>query len=249
MREYELTVVFDLAVAEAGGNDAAPELVDTYIAARKGTILKHDHWGRRRMAYPIKRQIDADYVVSRVELEPEEVTPLEAAMKIDERIYRHLIVRADELPLPPPPREPRRMPGEQQEGADGAVSRQPSAVGEPATEAAAEQPAAAVAAEAAVEAPSPVAEPQPDADPDTAEPLVSAADPAAITPAASEEAAPAADAATADEAEAGEPAAEEQPEVETPLTEAPAAAVESAPTESEAPAEAGTEDEEDAPSA
>ena len=86
MREYELVVVFDLAVAETGGADAATDLVDTYIAARKGTILKHDHWGRRRMAYPINRQIDADYVVSRVELDPDEVTPLEAAMRFDERI-------------------------------------------------------------------------------------------------------------------------------------------------------------------
>jgi small subunit ribosomal protein S6 len=112
VREYELMVVFDLSVAETGGNDAAPDLLTTFVEARKGTVLKHDHWGRRRMAYPINRAIDADYVVSRVEIEPEDVTPLEAALRIDERVYRHLIVRADELPVPPPPREPRRIPTE-----------------------------------------------------------------------------------------------------------------------------------------
>lgn len=110
MREYELTVVYDLAVAEAGGPDAAPQRLSQLVESRGGKVLKVDHWGRRRLAYPIHHALDADYVVSRVELEPEGVNPLEAALRIDERVYRHLIVRADELPAPMPPREPRQAP-------------------------------------------------------------------------------------------------------------------------------------------
>ncbi|MBI2767133.1 MAG: 30S ribosomal protein S6 [Chloroflexi bacterium] len=111
MREYELTVVYDLAVAEAGGADASVQHLTTAIEARGGNVARVDHWGRRRMAYPINRQIDGDYIVSRVNLDPANVRALEAALKIDERVFRHLIVRADELPPPPQPREPRRMPG------------------------------------------------------------------------------------------------------------------------------------------
>jgi small subunit ribosomal protein S6 len=107
MREYELTVVYDLSVAEAGGQQAAVDRLSASVVARGGEVLKVDHWGRRRMAYPIKSAIDGDYVVSRVNLEPSAVNALEAALKIDERVYRHLVVRADELPAPPPPREPR----------------------------------------------------------------------------------------------------------------------------------------------
>ncbi len=140
MREYELTVVYDLAVAEAGGPDAGPERVKSLVEGRGGKLLKVDHWGRRRMAYPIGRALDGDYVVTRVELEPAAVAPLEAALKIDEKVYRHLVVRADELPAPPPPREPR-------------------APREPAGEAAAAAPAAPVAeAPAAPAAEAPVAE-------------------------------------------------------------------------------------------
>ena len=136
MREYELTVVYDLAVAEAGGPDAAPQRLSQLVEARGGKVLKVDHWGRRRLAYPINHALDADYVVSRVELEPEGVNPLEAALRIDERVYRHLIVRADELPAPMPPREPRQAPA--------AATAAPAA---PATATAA--PAAATAAPAA----------------------------------------------------------------------------------------------------
>lgn len=109
MREYELTVVYDLAVAEAGGPDASVEHLTRAVESRGGKVLRTDHWGRRRMAYPINHVIDADYVVSRVELDPSGVAPLEAVLRIDEKVYRSLVVRADELPVPPPPREPRQM--------------------------------------------------------------------------------------------------------------------------------------------
>jgi small subunit ribosomal protein S6 len=68
MRDYELTVVYDLAVAEAGGADAGPQRITAMVESRGGKMLKVDHWGRRRMAYPIGTAIDADYVVTRVEL-------------------------------------------------------------------------------------------------------------------------------------------------------------------------------------
>ena len=110
MREYELTVIYDLAVMEAGGADASIQNLTTHVEARGGKVTKVDHWGRRRLAYPIGRAIDGDYIVSRIEIDPTGVNPLEAAMRIDERIFRHLVVRADELPVPPPPREPRRDP-------------------------------------------------------------------------------------------------------------------------------------------
>jgi small subunit ribosomal protein S6 len=112
MREYELTVVYDLAVAEAGGPDASVEQLTTTVETRGGKMLRVDHWGRRRMAYPINRIVDADYIVSRIELEPGDVAPLEATLRINEKVLRHLIVRADELPVPVPPREPRQMPGQ-----------------------------------------------------------------------------------------------------------------------------------------
>src|SRR5690348_2433982 len=135
MREYELAVVYDLAVAEAGGPDASVEQLTHAVEARGGKVVKVDHWGRRRMAYPIGRAIDADYIVSRIELDPADVAPLEAALRIDEKVYRHLVVRADELPVPVPPREPRQAPPPQAEAAQAAPAASPVAVAEPPTEA------------------------------------------------------------------------------------------------------------------
>jgi small subunit ribosomal protein S6 len=161
LREYELTVVYDLAVTEAGGPDAGPQRIASLVEGRGGKMLKVDHWGRRRMAYPIGRALDGDYVVTRVELDPTAVAPLEAALKIDEKVYRHLVVRADELPLPPPPREP-RVPREPAAEAAPAAAPAPAAEAAPVAAAeapvaeapAAEAPAADAPAETAAEAPS-----------------------------------------------------------------------------------------------
>jgi small subunit ribosomal protein S6 len=139
MREYELTVIYDLSVAEAGGQQAAVDRLQNAVTARGGEVVKVDHWGRRRLAYPIKAAIDGDYVVTRVMLDPAAVTALETALRIDERVYRHLVVRADELPPPAPPREPR---------APRRVAEPEAAVAAPAP---AEAPAPAPAAPAAEE--------------------------------------------------------------------------------------------------
>ncbi|MCL6645556.1 MAG: 30S ribosomal protein S6 [Dehalococcoidia bacterium] len=154
MREYELTVVYDLALQEAGGPDASAERLRQTVESRGARVLKIDHWGRRRMAYPIRHAIDADYVVSRIEAEPSSVSAIETALRIDERVYRHLIVRADELPAPPPPREPRETRAE---------APAPAAEPAPVAEASAEAPAAASAddapaAETPAEADAPAAE-------------------------------------------------------------------------------------------
>lgn len=143
-----MTVVYDLTVAEAGGPEAGPQRITALVEARGGKMLKVDHWGRRRMAYPINRSIDGDYVVTRVELDPQGVSALEAALGIDERVYRHLVVRADELPVPPPPREPRE-PRPSAVVAEAPAAEAPAAAVEtPAAEAPAEAPAAEVVAEA-----------------------------------------------------------------------------------------------------
>ena len=52
MREYELAVVYDLAVAEAGGPEASVELLTHSVEARGGKVIRVDHWGRG--AWPIR---------------------------------------------------------------------------------------------------------------------------------------------------------------------------------------------------
>lgn len=98
MRDYEVTVIYDLALAESEGRDAPVQRLTSMVRNYGGEVTAVDHWGRRRLAYPIRHKIDGDYVVARVRLDPTNVRPLEHALRIDEQVYRFLVVRAEELP-------------------------------------------------------------------------------------------------------------------------------------------------------
>jgi small subunit ribosomal protein S6 len=190
MREYELTVVYDLAVAEAGGPDAGVQQLTGVVEGRGGKVLKVDHWGRRRMAYPIKGAIDGDYVVTRIELDPTSVSQLETVFRLNEKVYRHLVVRADELP-PPPPERPHRAPPP------------PVAAAAPAPAPVAEPPPAPAAAEPApsAEAPPPLAAAEEAPEPATGDAPAPA--PEATSDTVVEAAAEPAEPATAEEQPAG----------------------------------------------
>ena len=95
LRDYELTVILSPEI----GDDAVTESIDRVTAAvtsRGGEVVEVNHWGRRRLAYPIKRHMEGNYVASQVRLDPEQVTSLESNLGISEDVIRHLIIKAGE---------------------------------------------------------------------------------------------------------------------------------------------------------
>jgi small subunit ribosomal protein S6 len=70
--------------------------VSDFITSRGGEITQVDRWGKKKMAYPINRFSEGNYVVSRFKMEPGMTTELEASLKISEQILRHMLVRLDE---------------------------------------------------------------------------------------------------------------------------------------------------------
>ena len=94
-RDYELVVILNPEI----GDDAVPnsiQKVEQGITSSGGEVTESNHWGRRRLAYPIKRHMEGNYVVSQVKLDPTTVPELEATLRISEDVIRHLIIRADE---------------------------------------------------------------------------------------------------------------------------------------------------------
>jgi small subunit ribosomal protein S6 len=75
---------------------AAIERVSGAVTSRGGEIEEVQPWGRRRLAYPIDRHIEGNYVLSNIKLDPERTHELESGFMISEDILRHLLVRKDE---------------------------------------------------------------------------------------------------------------------------------------------------------
>ncbi len=81
------------------GDDVVGESLDRLsqnITSRGGEVVDVNHWGRRRLAYPIRRHLEGNYVVSQVKLDPDQIPDLESNLRISEEVIRHMIVRANE---------------------------------------------------------------------------------------------------------------------------------------------------------
>lgn len=93
MRQYELVCIFHPELDEAAFTDAV-EKVKEWIVAAGGSVDKVDIWGRRKMAYPIRKQMEGQYVLLNVSMEPAATAALEHNLKFHEPLMRHLLVLA-----------------------------------------------------------------------------------------------------------------------------------------------------------
>ena len=93
MREYELTVLLhpDLEI------DLDPSLkkVRDIITANGGKITSEDQWGKKKLAYRIKKEDFAVYVYFDVELPSAAVAKVDSTLNITDEVLRHLLVSVD----------------------------------------------------------------------------------------------------------------------------------------------------------
>lgn len=94
MRKYELTVLIhpDLEI------DLEKPLgkVRDIIKNNGGTITLEDNWGKKKLAYRIKKEDFAVYVYFEVDMEPTGVAKLDGTLNITDEVLRHLLVCYDE---------------------------------------------------------------------------------------------------------------------------------------------------------
>ncbi len=95
MRDYELVIVISPEITEEDV-PAAIERVSTAVTSRGGEVIENRPWGRRRLAYPIGRHTEGNYLISQIKLEPARAHELESQFNITEEVLRHLLVRKDE---------------------------------------------------------------------------------------------------------------------------------------------------------
>ena len=94
MRKYE--VVFIVKPLEEEAINAVIEKFAKLIAANGGTVDKEDRWGKKRLAYEIKDEVEGYYVLFYVTCEPACVDECDRVMKITDELLKHMIVRSDE---------------------------------------------------------------------------------------------------------------------------------------------------------
>lgn len=109
MRAYEIVYIFDTVLTE----DQVGEKLEKYhklITDGGGEITAVDQWGKRQLAYPIKKKTSGNYVVVQFTAEAAVLPEVERLLKLDEDLMRYLIVLSEGEPTAPmsiATREPR----------------------------------------------------------------------------------------------------------------------------------------------
>jgi len=96
LRDYELVVVLSPSLGDEGF-PASIERISGVIQGNGGEIKNVDQWGRRRLAYPIKRNLEGYYAVTKFAAEPTAIRPLEANLDLAEDVLRHLVIKLDNI--------------------------------------------------------------------------------------------------------------------------------------------------------
>jgi small subunit ribosomal protein S6 len=91
MRDYELVVILHPDLDENAVNDALKR-ISGWITEDGGEVVKTDLWGKREMAYPIRKQKHGQYVLFNTKMDPNFGATLERNLGYLEPVMRYLIV-------------------------------------------------------------------------------------------------------------------------------------------------------------
>jgi small subunit ribosomal protein S6 len=92
MREYELILIVHPDLEETALNDVI-EKVKGWIVEAGGSIAKVDFWGKRKLAYTMKKQKDGHYVLAKFQMPPDFGSQLERNLRFLEPVMRFLITQ------------------------------------------------------------------------------------------------------------------------------------------------------------
>jgi small subunit ribosomal protein S6 len=95
MRDYELVAIISPEVDEAGVSKIVDKVTQS-IDSRGGVVEEIKKWGRRKLAYPIRKFMEADYILARFKLTPKSVKELEGEISASADILRYLVVKVED---------------------------------------------------------------------------------------------------------------------------------------------------------
>ncbi len=95
MRHYETIFIVHPELSEED-TAACVEKFRGILENGGAFLVKEDHWGRRRLAYMVKKQSKGYFVLFEYGATGEVVSELERNFKIDEQVIRYLTVKIDD---------------------------------------------------------------------------------------------------------------------------------------------------------
>ncbi len=90
MRNYELVCLIQPDLDETAVTGVV-DRVKGWVTESGGAVEKVDMWGKRRMAYSIRKQRESNYILFNLAMEPQTTAGLEQNLRYTEPIMRHML--------------------------------------------------------------------------------------------------------------------------------------------------------------
>jgi small subunit ribosomal protein S6 len=117
VRDYETVIIFDPSLDESGYEQQIQTFTQI-VEQEGGRISGLDKWGKRQLAYQIRKKDDGYYAVIRYQCNPSAVRELERRLRLNEFVLRQMTVvdegakiRAEKQEAQQPP-EPEEKPSQ-----------------------------------------------------------------------------------------------------------------------------------------
>ena len=94
MRNYEVAFIAHPELDEASLN-VLVEKAKVWVSATGGQVTQVDVWGRRRLAYPIHKQHEGQYILMQTQMNAAATHEVERNLRLTEQVMRFQIVRTD----------------------------------------------------------------------------------------------------------------------------------------------------------
>lgn len=91
MRAYELVVIVHPDLDETALGEVV-ERIKGWVTVDGGSIDKVDMWGKRRLAYPIRKQLEGQYVFMQTSMPEKNLVGIERNLRFLEPVMRFLLI-------------------------------------------------------------------------------------------------------------------------------------------------------------
>lgn len=98
MRAYECVYILDASLDESTVNEKAGRFGEI-ITSRGGEVHLVNQWGKRKLAYPIKKRFEGAYTLMKFTGDNDILAELNRVFRFDDAVLRHMII-VDAHPQP-----------------------------------------------------------------------------------------------------------------------------------------------------
>jgi len=95
MRPYEVMIIFDPTLDEEAIRSEVDRSTEL-IRSKGGEPGRAERWGKRRLAYEIRRHREGSYVVLEAQAEPSVMSDLDRVLTLADGVLRHKVIHLPE---------------------------------------------------------------------------------------------------------------------------------------------------------